>query len=391
MALILPQVASAAWWNPFSWKIFERIFAPKIEVYKAENTADITTPSGVSTTTDSQDEGEVANDDKTEKKAESSSVIQVAKKESITQPTTKTDTQKTQVLSTNKQTISTTTSENEKTEMDLLKQQNEILKGQLEAQQQIAKNTAIVNGSCATTLNICTTGTLSDRADTSTHYLWSCLGNNGGTNASCSLPIPTSTPTPAPIPAPVTQDVFSYPNREVSLELGPFYSDVFTMKILNTNLNQIKIPVRLILKPNLSVSSSDYTAEELDFIFLKLSPQDSGVRLEQGGEYGFWAIDSGSQKNFEVIIGNLESIKFKHAGTISISIGDIGLEWLNNPNNLGVPVAMIKNLSSDVVDKRLASHPINMTIRIDDTGHILRCVSKNPSQPADESCSDWKL
>ncbi|MFA6076841.1 MAG: LamG-like jellyroll fold domain-containing protein [Candidatus Paceibacterota bacterium] len=45
------------------------------------------------------------------------------------------------------------------------------------------------NGLCSTTLNQCTTGTFSDITDTSTNYLWSCLGSNGGTTASCSISI----------------------------------------------------------------------------------------------------------------------------------------------------------------------------------------------------------
>lgn len=47
-----------------------------------------------------------------------------------------------------------------------------------------------VNGVCGLVLNSCTTGTFSDVSDSSTHYLWSCVGSNGGTTASCSLPIP---------------------------------------------------------------------------------------------------------------------------------------------------------------------------------------------------------
>ena len=50
-----------------------------------------------------------------------------------------------------------------------------------------------INGSCSTTLNQCTAGTFSDITDTSTNYLWSCLGSNGGTTASCSLPITSVT------------------------------------------------------------------------------------------------------------------------------------------------------------------------------------------------------
>jgi len=39
-----------------------------------------------------------------------------------------------------------------------------------------------------------TAGTLSDTTDSSTQYLWQCTGSNGGTAASCSLPVPqTST------------------------------------------------------------------------------------------------------------------------------------------------------------------------------------------------------
>lgn len=47
-----------------------------------------------------------------------------------------------------------------------------------------------VNGECGSTNNACTTGTLSDTADSTNNYLWSCNGQNGGTNASCSLSKP---------------------------------------------------------------------------------------------------------------------------------------------------------------------------------------------------------
>ncbi len=49
-----------------------------------------------------------------------------------------------------------------------------------------------INASCSSTLNQCNPGTSNDIADTSTHYLWQCLGSNGGTTASCSLPKSTS-------------------------------------------------------------------------------------------------------------------------------------------------------------------------------------------------------
>ncbi len=51
-----------------------------------------------------------------------------------------------------------------------------------------------INGSCGSSVNTCTTGTLSDTADTSTNYLWICQGSNGGTNVSCSLPISITPP-----------------------------------------------------------------------------------------------------------------------------------------------------------------------------------------------------
>ncbi len=53
-----------------------------------------------------------------------------------------------------------------------------------------------INGSCGTTVNACTTGTFSDVTDTSSNYLWNCLGSNGGSNSSCSLAIPPPPPPP---------------------------------------------------------------------------------------------------------------------------------------------------------------------------------------------------
>lgn len=46
-----------------------------------------------------------------------------------------------------------------------------------------------VNGACGATNNACAAGTWSDQADTSTQYLWSCVGSGGGSTASCSAPI----------------------------------------------------------------------------------------------------------------------------------------------------------------------------------------------------------
>jgi peptidoglycan hydrolase-like protein with peptidoglycan-binding domain len=48
-----------------------------------------------------------------------------------------------------------------------------------------------IKGSCGTTENICLLGTLNNTADSAIFYLWSCIGSNGGTTASCSIPIPT--------------------------------------------------------------------------------------------------------------------------------------------------------------------------------------------------------
>jgi len=47
-----------------------------------------------------------------------------------------------------------------------------------------------INGSCSVIVNSCAIGSLSDTTDSSTEYLWSCTGSDGGSTASCSLPIP---------------------------------------------------------------------------------------------------------------------------------------------------------------------------------------------------------
>jgi hypothetical protein len=46
-----------------------------------------------------------------------------------------------------------------------------------------------VNGVCGSSNNVCTNGTLSDTTDTQSNYQWSCLGSNGGSTATCSIPI----------------------------------------------------------------------------------------------------------------------------------------------------------------------------------------------------------
>ncbi len=42
------------------------------------------------------------------------------------------------------------------------------------------------NGTCGSSINYCNSGTFRDLADNSTQYLWECLGESGGTNASCT-------------------------------------------------------------------------------------------------------------------------------------------------------------------------------------------------------------
>lgn len=54
------------------------------------------------------------------------------------------------------------------------------------------------NGLCSTTINQCLNGTFTDTTDTATNRLWSCVGSNGGTTASCSLPVVAQVDTSAP-------------------------------------------------------------------------------------------------------------------------------------------------------------------------------------------------
>ena len=46
-----------------------------------------------------------------------------------------------------------------------------------------------VDGVCGASVDTCIYGTFSNVSDSSTHYLWNCLGLNGGSNALCSSPI----------------------------------------------------------------------------------------------------------------------------------------------------------------------------------------------------------
>ena len=50
---------------------------------------------------------------------------------------------------------------------------------------------APINGICDDTVNNgCTAGTLQDQTDTSTYYIWQCMGSSGGTTANCTKAIP---------------------------------------------------------------------------------------------------------------------------------------------------------------------------------------------------------
>lgn len=48
-----------------------------------------------------------------------------------------------------------------------------------------------VNAICGITENSCTAGTLNDTTDSTTQFLWSCTGQNGGSSISCNLPKPS--------------------------------------------------------------------------------------------------------------------------------------------------------------------------------------------------------
>jgi hypothetical protein len=49
--MAIPQVVSAAWWNPFSWKVFKRASAPKVEMVQTA-----TTVAGIATSTEEKSE-----------------------------------------------------------------------------------------------------------------------------------------------------------------------------------------------------------------------------------------------------------------------------------------------------------------------------------------------
>ena len=74
----------------------------------------------------------------------------------------------------------------------------------------------VVNGSCNNTVNNgCSSGTLNNTADTATLYQWQCVGSGGGASPSCSMPIPVvnsapNTPTITGAASGVTNTAYPY-------------------------------------------------------------------------------------------------------------------------------------------------------------------------------------
>jgi len=54
-----------------------------------------------------------------------------------------------------------------------------------------------INGSCGSSINSCSSGTLQDVADSGTQNLWNCAGSNGGLNASCNIAKAVVAPPPS--------------------------------------------------------------------------------------------------------------------------------------------------------------------------------------------------
>jgi hypothetical protein len=83
-----------------------------------------------------------------------------------------------------------------------------------------------VNGSCGSAVNSCSTGTYSDQTDSSSSYIWSCMGSNGGTGATCSASKPTTVTSPSPTPrASSSPSPVSYGDtRQLGLLGTVFYS-----------------------------------------------------------------------------------------------------------------------------------------------------------------------
>lgn len=62
----------------------------------------------------------------------------------------------------------------------------------------VNNGTTAVNGSCGSTENVCLSGTFQDTADGSGTKNWQCVGQNGGSTASCSVAITGAPDTTAP-------------------------------------------------------------------------------------------------------------------------------------------------------------------------------------------------
>ncbi|PZP54632.1 MAG: hypothetical protein DI586_09315 [Micavibrio aeruginosavorus] len=59
---------------------------------------------------------------------------------------------------------------------------------------------AAVNGACSASVNGCNAGDFADVADDAVNYRWQCNGRNGGTNQPCSAAIPPVGPPPTSLP-----------------------------------------------------------------------------------------------------------------------------------------------------------------------------------------------
>ena len=123
--IAIPQMTSAAWWNPFDWFAFlKEIFAPKEIVIVQSVPATLPT---ISTTT-----------------VETTAKAVENKPKVVTKPVVTQKTVATNVIpsATTPPTSTTTTSDSQKEqELKLLQEQTELLRQQVEAQQVIAQNT----------------------------------------------------------------------------------------------------------------------------------------------------------------------------------------------------------------------------------------------------------
>ncbi len=66
-------------------------------------------------------------------------------------------------------------------------------------------------GRCGAAVNTCNVGTVLNLPDSATHKLWTCVGVNGGANASCSSPYYTGTWTPGRCSTPCGPGTINFP------------------------------------------------------------------------------------------------------------------------------------------------------------------------------------